>query len=437
MSAAWDFLPTGASPVARAAGTRTGTQSSNLRDRHDLIIRANTHEPFAFSEDGRLLAIWREAEKRVDIVDLTSGDVVATLRLTGTSNVSVVSLIRNGAALALGSRDRSVRIWNLRPTTGPVVNRAHAPEEAWALAFSPDGRTLASGGDDHQIRIWATATGREQATLSRHVSLVTSLAFSNNGSTLDSGSFDKARPVILWDVASGLPRFELNGHASRVRALALSPDDRVLASVGEDETLKLWSINEGRLLHTFSKRVGRLNCVAFSPDGRTLASTGVRMLILTNTLTGSSRTIDVDNEPGALAFSTDGSRMYCAHQVGAITIWDVAKGKQAGALPGHDSVIESLAVSPDGTTLASAGDDRTVRLWDTVSGQELLCLTDCKNASTPWRSARTATLLPPPITPAPSPSGGRGLRIEPHFPSVSGPASRSTGSRRKRSIRRP
>ena len=152
-------------------------------------MRADTHEPVAFSEDGRHLAIWRDAEKRVDIVNLTSGRVQATLRLAGTSNVGIVSFIQNGAALAIGSHDRAVRIWNIGPTKGPVVIQAHEPE-AWALAFSPDGRTLASGGDDAQIRIWDLATGKQQATLSRHVSLVTALAFSRDGSTLASGSFD-------------------------------------------------------------------------------------------------------------------------------------------------------------------------------------------------------------------------------------------------------
>jgi eukaryotic-like serine/threonine-protein kinase len=346
----------------------------------DLIFRAFSSDLVAFSADGRLMAIWRGNEKRtLEVIELTSGRQQASLHLGGGSSVRAISFIHGGTALAIGSGDRLVRIWKFQPTREPLVIRGHAPEQAWALAFSHDNRSLASGGDDHEIRIWDTTTGRELSTLSRHGSLVTSLAFSLDGRTLASGSFDEVRPVILWDVASGRPRFELNGHNNRVRAVALSRDARLLASAGDDLTLRLWSVRDGRLLHTYANRESRMNAVAVSPDGRTVACPGKdRRLVFTDTMTGASRAIETSYEPGALAFSPDGSRLYCASDVGPITIWDVANGEQVGTLPGHNSVILCLAVSPDGATLASAGDDSTVRLWDTVSGQELLCLTDCK-----------------------------------------------------------
>ena len=320
-----------------------------------------------------------EQKRSIEVIELTSGRQKASLSLGEGSSMPVMSFIQGGAALAIGSSDHLVRIWRFQQASEPMVIRGHAPKETWALAFSPDSRTLASGGDDGQIRIWDTATGRERSTMSRHAALVTSLAFSRNGRTLASGSFDLIRPVILWDVASGRPRLELNGHHNRVRAVALSPDDQLLASGGDDSTLKLWNVKDGRLLRTVSERPGRVFGVSFSPDGRTVASTGEhRRIVFTNTMTGAGRALETADEPGALAFSTDGSRLYCTHDVGPITIWDVAKGEQVGSLPGHNSAILSLAVSPDGATLASAGEDRTVRLWDTVSGQELLCLTDCK-----------------------------------------------------------
>jgi WD40 repeat protein len=346
----------------------------------DLIFKATSWDPFAFSANGRLMAIWRGNDKRtIEVIELTSGRRQASLHLGGGSGVDAIIFIHGGTALAIGSGDRLVRIWKFQPTREPLVIRGHAPKEAWALAFSHDNHTLASGGDDAEIRLWDTTTGRELSTLSRHVSLVTSLAFSGDDRTLASGSFDKARPVILWDVASGRPRFELKGHNGRVRAVALSPDDQTLASGSEDSTLKLWNVTDGRLLRTISERTGRVSGVSFSPDRRTVASAGeYRRIVFTDTMTGTSRAVETADEPAALAFSTDGSRLYCANAVGPITIWDVAKGEQVGSLPGHNSAVLSLAVSPDGATLASAGDDSTVRLWDTVSGQELLCLTDCK-----------------------------------------------------------
>ncbi len=165
-----------------------------------------------------------------------------------------------------------VRLWHLNAPPNPQVLPGHTPKEAWSLSFSPDGRTLASGGDDHLIRLWDVQTGRETAILAGHNSSVTSVAFAPDGQTLASGSFDLKKPVILWDVTTRLPKFALEGHANRVLAVAFSPDGRTLASGSEDYTTMIWDTIKGVRTNTIPHRHRTAYCIAFSPDGRTVAS---------------------------------------------------------------------------------------------------------------------------------------------------------------------
>ncbi|MGO9918957.1 MAG: protein kinase domain-containing protein [Isosphaeraceae bacterium] len=345
----------------------------------NLVIRATVGETAAVTPDGRRLAIFRGVEKRIDLIDLNSGQTEASLNLSAASNVYGLSFTEAGATLAIGSRNRPVRLWHLRSPRQPVVIAGHTPKEAWALSYSPDGRTLASGGDDHQIRLWDPATGRAKGTLSAHKSLVTSLAFSPDGRTLASGSFDRSRPVILWDVATRRPRLDVKGHTDRVRGIAFSPDGLVLASSSDDHTDRLWNVRDGSPILAIPEPAGLwANGVAFSPDGHIVAAARSNRIVLADSTSGKIRTITAADDCFPFVFSPDGGRLYCGHGGGSITAWDVARCQQVASIPAHDTSVYSLAVSADGATLVSAGEDRTVRLWDTITRQELLCLTDCK-----------------------------------------------------------
>ncbi|ODT99757.1 MAG: hypothetical protein ABS79_04130 [Planctomycetes bacterium SCN 63-9] len=275
------------------------------------------------------------------------------------------------------SASNSIKRWYYGAPTPESSPAGHA-EEAWAVAFSPDGTVLASGGDNSKpgdtIKLWDPKTVKCIRGWRVAQGTISSLAFSPGGKVLASACLHRSDNLHLWDTATGRLRASLKGHTDRVRAVAFSPDGKILASAGSDGIVRLWEGEDGRPIAELAGHSDTVRGIAFSPDGRMLASASndATVRLWDVAARGPIRTIRGQRKFVAIAFAPDGSSLAATDQGGGTTLWDPATGDRTLAIHGHDDELLAMAFCPDGQTLATTGLDCTIRLWDVMTGQELL-----------------------------------------------------------------
>ena len=281
-----------------------------------------------------------------------------------TDYIRTLTFSPDGKSLASGSPDHTIKIWDTATGRNTVTFDYHAAAgTVFALAYSRDGKTLAVGCNRKEaIMLWDVVTGKNTAALQGHIEGITSLAFSPDGKTLASASFDGT--IKLWKMPAGVNTATLKGHQGVIASLAYSPDGRTIVSGGRDETVRVWEIATGK--NTTTLKSGDCLAVAFNPNGKTFASLHLDSMTRIWNLATKECVTKVKSNGTNLAFSPDG-RMLAISQRSFVELLDTAEMKRAIVLKWPKDIFADACVltySPDGKKLATGHWDGSIRLWD-------------------------------------------------------------------------
>jgi len=263
-----------------------------------------------------------------------------------------------------------------------------------SVAFDPEGKILASGGDDNTVKIWSLSSGENIKTLNFHERLVRSVVFHPSGKTLASGSVDGH--VGLWDVRSGKLLHSMGEQEDHVWSVAYDPLGEMLATGGYANGVKIWSSSSGVLINHILPGQFHVFSVAFNPCGERIA------LGLSHASGSDDKTVKVfDASSGKLilefhghrdgvssvAFDPSGKILVSGSRDNSIKIWEAETGKILRTLEGHTSNIDIVVFSPDGKILATKGSDRAIFLWNCTTWEVMAVIPGDRRSNENWTPA--------------------------------------------------
>lgn len=330
------------------------------------------HRPKSGEEDLRGFEwhyLWRLAHSDLRTIQLADSPL-------GSLN-SLIALSRDGKTLALGNTNGNLKFCDLMTGEPRALFKAPVPS-LFPVALSPDSKTVALSdprGERRTIELWDVLTRRKWATLRAHGTGVRSAVFSPDGQTLAAG--DMSNIVTLWDVTTRQERAILKDPGKLVFKLVFSPDSNLLATGGEDYTITLWDVAAQKVRTTLKAHKKVIRAMAFSPDGKMLASSCNDTL---GSLDAYTQLWDITTQReqaalrekttvDAIAFSPDGKILALGNNDHTVKLWDTATRQEMTTLMGHSESIRWVAFFPDGQTLASVDDGGLVKLWNVTTRQ--------------------------------------------------------------------
>jgi RNA polymerase sigma factor (sigma-70 family) len=346
----------------------------------------------AISPDGKTLAS-AGLDKTIRLCDMATGQEKERLPIE-LERVSMLAFTPDGKTLVAGDgADETFWLMNLDEGRQPLrIRRGGLPH---SFALSPDGQTLATGGHVHTVALWDVATGKLLRALPAGQRFVGALAFSPDGRTLawsesEADNWGADAQIRLWDLSANQEAGSLKGHGFYIESLAFALDGRTLYGGCRDGSIDRWDVATAKELPTPGVNRFAVNRIFLSPDGRTVAARTLDHLRLWEIATGR----DLGTLPGyergsdAVAFSPDWRTLAVGGRDNVVSLWELESRRLIGRLvPGQkpdptalgdagpnrrgSEVIGAVAFSPDGKHLAAGGWDSVVRIWDWHVGKEL------------------------------------------------------------------
>jgi WD40 repeat protein len=333
---------------------------NQLSQQHTLLGHEGYVFTVAFHPQGEWLA--SAGNQKIILWSLSSNKPINKYKWIAPDKVNALAVSPDGKYLASGGDDKNITLREIETNSVSCILKGHRERISdGGLAFHPAGKLLASASSDRTARLWLVSTCEEYKTLLGHANSVEKLIFSPDGKTLATSSSDQT--IRLWNVESGTLLRVLQGHQGEVYGLNFVENEHYLVSGSKDRTLRIWDIESGVTLRVLQGHSAAVNGVTSYAD-KILSASSNSTIMLWQTTLPHQQLIDLPSEPISVAIAPDGKSVAVGFMKGALHLYSLPNHhllwKEQAA---HDNYIREMAFNSDGTLLATASSDSHAKLW--------------------------------------------------------------------------